>query len=395
MRKQTMGLTKHMLAGLALVLAANLNWAATMETPVQAAGGGASADEYVKKSDLGFQWNGDARIRVDLRDRSDGPAGGGEVFRPRLQGRVRIGAGGQFADNKAAWGLRLATYGNAVTRNVVLAGGDLNGLGGLDVGVDQAWMAFQPHPDVVLTAGKMPNMHGASTALFDDDLTPSGANVAWNMFHGTEGDLLRNVSLTLGYYPIRELALATADPFAILSDLTSTLGPVDLGVGFYFYNGLNAVPFGGAAGMAQAGNQVRANGLFVNDQMAVIDGRASWGFDVRDFPMTLSGEVFANVLESTQSLGYEARLDLPDVLKGSAWLLYRDVGQDATFSPWADSELGEGTGFHSGVKVGYRRALTSNVDLTLNWMRFDSFQPLTAGPSRTTNRVLVDLSAAF
>lgn len=392
MRKPTRGLTKHLLAGLALMLAASLSWAGTTDTPVQAAGGGASADEYVKKSDLGFQWNGDARIRGDVRDRSDA---GGEVFRPRLLARLRIGAGGQFADNKAAWGIRLATYGNAVTRNVTLAGGDINGAGGLDVGLDQAWMAFRPHSDVTLTAGKMPNLHGASSMVFDDDLTPAGFNLWWDIFHGSDADLLRDVSLTSGVYPIRELAVLTADPFAILTDLTGTLGQVDLGLGFYWYTGLNAVPFGGAAGMAQAGNQLRATGLFVDDQMAVVDGRASWAFDIDEFPLVLSGEAFANVMESTQNLGYEARLDLPEIFKGSAWLLYRDVGQDATFSPWTDSELGEGTGFHAGVKVGYRRPITSNVNLTLNWMRFDSFQPLTAGPARTTNRVLVDLSASF
>jgi len=394
-RKQTMGLTRHLLAGLALMLAASLSWAATMETPVQAAGGGAAADEYVKKSDLGFQWNGDARIRGDFRDRSDGPAGGAEFFRPRLRTRLRLGAEGAFADNKAAWGFRLATYANQVSRNVTLAGGDLNGAAGVDLGVDMAWMAFNPHPDVVLTAGKMPNMHGASEMIFDGDLTPAGLNVAWDIFHGSDDDLLRNVSFTGGFYPIRELALTTADPFAILTDLNGTLGPVDLGLGFYWYTGLNAVPFGGAAGMVQAGNQVRATGTFVDDQMAVIDGRASWDFDIRDFPMTLSGEVAANVMESTQCLGYEARLDMWDIFKGNAWLLYRDVGQDATFSPWADSNLGEGTGFHAGVEVGWTRPITSNVDLGLSWMRFDSFQPLTAGPARTTNRVLVDLSAAF
>ena len=393
MGKQTMGLAKHLLAGLALLTVTSLGWAATSETPVQAAGGGASADEYVKKSDLGFQWNGDARVRADFRDRSDGPASG-ELFRPRLRTRVRIGAGGEFADNKAAWGLRLSTFGNQVSRNVTLAGGDLNG-GAISLGIDQAWMAFMPHPDVVLTAGKMPNMHGASEAVFDSDLTPAGANVSWDIFHGSDADLLRNVNWTTGFYPIRELALATADPFAILTDLTGTLGPVDLGLGFYFYDGLNAVPFGGAAGMVQAGNQLRATGLFVDDQMAVIDGRVSWDFDIRDFPLTLSGEAFANVLESNQSLGYEARLDAPELFKGNAWALFRDVGQDATFSPWADSNLGEGTGFHAGVEVGWQRPITSNVSLTLNYMRFDSFQPLTAGPARTTNRVLVDLSAAF
>ena len=380
--------TQEMLVGMALLLTASLGWADTQNAPVQAAGGGASADEYVKKSELGFQWSGDARARLDVADTSTGK------LRPRLRARVRVGAKGKFDDN-ASWGFKLATSSNnPVSRNLTIAGGDANGAA-FQLGLDQAWLGFKPHEDVQIVVGKWGNPFQIGEMVFDGDLTPPGAYVSWDIFHGNESDLLRHVNLTGAWSPIREIGGVTADPFAILTELNADLGPTNAGVGFYWFSGLNAVPAGGAAGMGQAGNQVRATGLFVDDQMAVVSGRIKYPFNVHGFPLAVGGAVIYNALESSQNLGYEARVDFPKLWGGKGFAQYRDVGQDATFSPWADSDLGGGTGFHSGIEVAYGRPITKNVGWEISYFHFDTFQPLTGGGANTTHDVFLDVSGKF
>jgi len=388
LRKQTM------LVGAALLLAASLGWADTQNAPVQAAGGGASADEYVKKSDLGFQWSGDARARLDVAQAT------GTVLRPRFRTRVRLGVKGQFADT-ASWGFRLATASNAaVSRNLTLGGGDANGAA-FQFGLDQAWLGVRPPPDVSIVVGKWGTPVQIGEMVFDGDLTPPGAYVSWDIFHGSDDDLLRNVNWTTAWSPIREIGGVTADPFAVLSELNSELGPTDVGVGLYWFTGLNAqgptaagAPRGAAA-MGQAGNQVRANGFFADDQMAVVSGRISYPFEIRDFPLAVGGQVIYNAIESTQNLGYEARVDFPKLWGGKGFALYRDVGQDATFSPWADSDLGAGTGFHSGVEVTYSRPIAKHVSWALSYFHFDTFQPLTAAAANTSHIVFLDVEGKF
>lgn len=387
MRKQTM------LVGLALLLAVSLGWADTTNAPVQAAGSGSSADEYAKKSDLGFQWKGDARVRMDVSQSS------GTVLRPRLRIRARIGAGGQFAEN-ATWGFRLGTASNNVTsRNLTIAGGDANAAG-FQFGIDQAFLGFQPHEDVKIVVGKWSNPFGIGEMVFDGDLTPPGAYVSWDIFHGSDDDLLRNVNWTTAWSPIREIGGVTADPFAVMTELSGELGPTEGGVGLYWFTGLNAQgPAGGAprgaAAMGQAANQVRANGLFVDDQMAVVSGRIKYPFEIQDFPLAVGGAVIYNAMESTQNLGYEARVDFPELFGGKGRALYRDIGQDATFSPWADSDLGGGTGFHSGIEIGYSRPIAKNVWWALEYYHFDTFQPLTGGGANTTHTVFLEVEGKY
>ncbi len=75
--------------------------------------------------------------------------------------------------------------------------------------------------------------------------------------------------------------------------------------------------------------------------------------------------------------------------------MYRDVGQDATFSPWADSDLGAGTGFHSGVEVTYSRPIAKHVSWALSYFHFDTFQPLTAAAANTSHIVFLDVEGKF
>ncbi|MCC7494624.1 MAG: putative porin [Fimbriimonadaceae bacterium] len=390
MRTHASGLTR-LLSGAALLLTCGLSWADTGTTPVQAAGGGAAAEEYVKKSDLGFQWTGDARLRIDARDRSDMTAD------PRFRLRLRAGAKGAFANGKGGWGFQLATNpGDPVSKNVTLGGGDVNGGGGV-IGVDLAYFTFKPHADVALTLGKMANPFWTGTGIFDPDLHPEGAAVAWSPFQGGKGDLLKNITLKGGLFAIREFGALSADPYNASVQLTGDIGPVSTGIGLYYYSGLNAGnPFGAAAinGGAQAVNQL-VGGAFPSDNMAVVAGRASYPFQIRSFPLTIHGEAAYNTVENTQNFMYEVGVSMPQIWKGSARLVYRDSGQFSAFSPWADTELGEGTGYHSGIMASYTRPLVKGVDVTATYYHYDRFQPISGAAARTTNRFQLDLSTSF
>ncbi len=393
MHKHLMGLTRGVLTGASLLLLASTGWAATGNTPVQAAGGGAAAEEYAKKSDLGFQWNGDARLRLDTRFRIH------TVADPRFRLRLRVGAKGTFAGDGGFWGFGLATNANdAVSRNITLSGGDIGGTGG-NFGVDLAYLGFRPHERVSLVLGKMANPYWASDNVFDPDLTPEGVALGWSIYPGQKTDVIRNVRLTTGYFWVREFANVTADPYAMMTQVRSTIGPVDTGLGFYWYGGLRNVP----NAMNQAPRQW-VGGRFAMDQMGVIHGKAAVPFKVQQFPMSVGGDIWFNtstkgIAGSKQKLGWEARLDFPQLGKwngmwGKLMIRGAESLQFSTFSPWADSDLGEGTGFKAGVHAKYTVPVAKNVEVGAAYFHYDQFTPFTPGRA-STSRVMVDVSGKF
>ncbi len=405
MRMQLKGLTRSVLAGTTLLLMVGAGWAETGKTPVQAAGGGAAAEEYAKKSDLGFQWGGDARMRLDTRFQKTAFAGNVKSD-PRFRVRLRIGANGSFANDAGYWGFGLATgANNAVSRNVTLAGGDVNGNGG-NFGIDRAFVGFKPHKRLDLTVGKMANPYWASDGIFDADLTPEGFAVGWSIYPGQKGDIIKDVTFRTGYYWVRENQAVSADSYAILSQVRSSIGPVQTGVGFYYFgglrNGLNtAAGWGGA--LSQVNNQIVA-GAFGMDELMVIHGRAAHAFKVYQFPIAVSGDLWfnastKNIAGSKQKLGWEAQINLPQLGKwngrwGSLQIVGRECLQFSAFSPWADSELGEGTGYKAGLKLGYTVPVAKNVDFAASYYHYDRFTPWTPG-SQSTNRVQLDVSGKF
>ncbi len=408
MHKRLMGSTRMVFAGVALTLA-TMGMAATGNTPVQAAGGGASADEYAKKSDLGFQWGGDVRTRLDWLDSNSGAV----PDQVRLQTRLRIGAKGSFADNKAYWGLGLATNaGDPVSRDLILSGGDNNGMAG-SVGLDKAYLGFKPHANVSVTVGKAALPFKGTEAILDEDLTPPGVAVSWDIFKGSDADTVRNVNNKLAYYFVRDIVGATSDPYAVFDQLSFDVKKVELAGSLYFYGNLNGGGGGGAAAgvgaaaqqgpgalgapfFTQAAGQLLPNGRFIDNEMVVLAGRARYPFSIKGFPIAVGGDLFVNLSESKQCFGWEAKVELPDVGKGSLYLLGRDVGQYSTYAGWADNELGMGTGYHAGLEIGYDYPLTRNVGLGVKFLRFDTFQPVTLGAATTTiNRLNVAVSAGF
>lgn len=397
MRKHLMGLTRGMLVGAALLLA-GAGWAATGTTPVQAAGGGGSADEYAKKSDLGFQWGGDVRFRLDTR------APNHMVADPRFRVRLRIGATGEFGDS-AFWGFRLATgTGDPVSRNQTLAGGDANG--GSMIGIDSAYVGFRPVAPLAIMVGKMPSPYWACQGLFDDDLTPEGATLSWKIHPGKKGDTVRDVNLMTGFYWLRESRAITFDPFAVLSQVRATFGPVQTGVGFYYYAGLNKLT---AAGMPAWGNPTNLGsqviaGAYGQPRMFVVHGRAAGGFEVGSFPVNVSGDLYYNasttwIPNTAEKLGWEVQVNMPKAGKWNgryANLMIRgaESGEWSTFSGWSDSDLGEMSGYRAGIHAKYTVPVAKNVDLGASYFHYDQRTPYTGG-SMSTHRFMLDLMGKF
>ena len=375
-----------LLAAVMVLLWASLCGAETKATPVQGAGGGQAGDEYVRKSDLGFQWNGDARLRYEVMHNA--MAGNGDTIH-RLRARLRVGANGELADGKAFWGFRLETMtGNPTGANLNLRGG----LGG-DVGVGQAYMGYIPHEDVTITAGMFANPFGPATSemVFDDDLNVQGANVGWDIFGGGDEDVIKNVHNDLALCFITLPAVGNSSFQYLVGDqLTLDLGPTEAAIGIFYFGGLRS------AGPPRPNTGA---GTYVEDGFAVIQGAMAYPFEIREFPLNVGGQAIYNAATDKQNFGWEVRLDAPELGPGAARVLLRDVGQYATFANWADSELsgGLGAGYHSGVEAGYTWEVLDGVDIGLTYYHWDSFAPLGTGlvPPSANNTFQIDASTDF
>jgi hypothetical protein len=121
---------------------------------------------------------GDARLRYEIRQ--------GETLsqdtqqRERERYRLRLGLRGTLADD---WffGVRLET--NASSRSTNVTFGDDSGgpfaKGSDGVNVGQAFLGYKGFPDIVLTAGKMPNPLITTFMVWDPDINPEGLAEQW------------------------------------------------------------------------------------------------------------------------------------------------------------------------------------------------------------------------
>ena len=328
-----------------------------------------------------WTWGGDARMRYDIMAPHN--ANVNDV----VQARVRLNITGAVAEGKVKWGVGIATgTGSPISRNVTLSGGDLNG--NLGLMLDKAYVAFTPNDRFNLTLGKMPNPFWASDMIYDPDLTPEGVSMGYKLYEGSEKDLFTNVKSTTSYFGVRNAGAMTNDAWMLGEQLTASLKKVDLGLGVYYYTRLNA---GAVAGLPQL------PAAFASDNMAVIHGRARYGFNVAKFPLVLTGDITANPVESANMMAWEVRADMPKFLgTGSANLSYRQVNINSLFSPWADSDFGAGAGYRSGIRAEYNVPLYKDVTLQATYFRWDRHQALAgAAAPNTTDRFMLQVNTKF
>lgn len=327
-----------------------------------------------------WSWGGDVRARYDLV----APRGG--AVNDNMLLRARIGANGAVADGKVKWGVGLATgTGNPISRNVMLAGGDLNG--NLGVMLNLGYVAFTPNDRWSLTLGKMQNPFWASDMIYDPDLTPEGIAMTYGLYEGSDKDLFKNVKSTTAYYGVRNAGVMSADAWMLGEQITATCKKVDLGFGVYYYSRLTG---GAVAGLPQL------PAAFPSDNAAILHGRARYAFNLGKFPMVVSGDITANVVEQAQMLAWEARADMPKFLgNGAASLTYRQANINSVFSPWADSDFGSGAGYRSGLRANYNVPLYKDVTFGATYMRWDRHQALAGAGVGTIDRFQFEVNTKF
>ncbi len=340
---------------------------------------------------------GDARARYDGRDRSDGP------YRARGRTRIRAGWTIKQLDGRLDWRVRVATETHdPVSRNLTVfgrTGGEHD-----TVGLDTLQLNYRPWDTLTLSAGKVPlqSLWSASEILFDGDLTAPGVAAQWK----PAGPLgwFEKPSVTAGAYFVNAMFGATSDPYLVAGQVRGNLGPVTLTTGLYHFAGLQAINFrsseftqftNGFANLDLDGDTVAETRRIVDPSITTWRVRLDYPFRLFGKPVRGGVEYVLNTAASTQKAGYEVRLDCPELPFGEGYALWRDVGQNAVFSSWADSDLGEGTGFHSGLEIGYGAPIFDWLTLELSYFHFDRHQPLTATGGRDTDRLYVDLIAKW
>jgi hypothetical protein len=335
-----------------------------------------------------WNWGGDVRVREDLRVRTH------RSYQEELTKlRMLVGATGSLADGKVDWGFRFGTFNNAVSRNIVLAGGDLNGNNAM--GIDLAYLKFKPTDRLSVAVGKIVNPFWESYGVFDPDLTPEGAALSYRIYQAkAKGDLFSNVDNTVAYFGVRNaIAGVNNQPWMLGDQIRATTGRVDLGLACYFYSGLNEG--GKVAAMTQSSDQTVA-GLFTKDQMTVISGKVRHAFKVVKQPLVVSGEIWDNVQVSKHCMGFEGKVEAPKFLgTGRGSLTYRESNQDSTLAAWADDDLGEGTGYKAGIQAQYSVPIYKNVDFEADYFHYDRWQPLSNPGAMSTNRVFLQVEAKF
>lgn len=330
------------------------------------------AQEAAKPS---WNWGGDVRTRLDLKDQVKTPVDKG------LKLRVRLGATGQLAEGKVTWGVGLATMPpgqkSVVSRNLTLAGGNLKGENA--VGIDYAYLTFKPSTRVGVTAGKMKNPFWETDAIFDPDLTPEGLAVAVDVHQGAKGATVKNVTNALMWSPIFESAATTRDAFMLADQLKADLGPVKTALAAYFYGGLKT-----NAGADYIGK-------YTKDSMTTLSLKAAYALPIKKFPITVGVNLFDNVAVKAKSLGLEGRLDMSKVGPGALAITGRVVNNYATYKGWADDDFGPGPG-HKGFRVEYTVPVWKVVNFKTSLFHSE---PMKGSGISQHSRLFLDLSTKF
>lgn len=343
--------------------------------------GAAGAQEAARPA---WNWGGDVRVRVDLKNAFDASKPHAATFDKGLKLRVRLGANGELADGKVNWALGLSTMPSGqkavVSRNLTLAGGNLNG--GNAVGIDYAYLKFKPTKRLDIAAGKLKNPFWETDAIFDPDLTPEGVACGLDVYKGAKGAVVTDVTNTLA---LNALNLGkTANALLVGDQLKANLGPVKTALAGYLYTGLKTVAASSTFGSA-------FTGVYTKDQMTVLSLKAAYALPFKSFPVTLGVNLFDNVAVKAGSLGYEGRLDMSKVGPGTLALTGRVVNRYATYRGTVDDDFGDGTGY-KGVRLVYSLPVYKVASFTVQAFHTD---PMKGSGLLRTDRLFLDFSSKF
>lgn len=318
-----------------------------------------------------WNWSGEAELRAAVMQTPQ--AAKGNKFDKALQVKALVGANGSVAGGKVDWNVKVGTMPSGATaleRHLTLAGGNLNG--GNNIGIDQASLNFHVTKRVNILGGKFANPFTSGGAIFDPDFTPEGIACGVDVWAGTKTSLVKNVTNTAAWLPLAEIKTKTADPMMLADQLHMNIGKVPTALALYYSTGLK--------NLGQA-----------KDAATVLDLTVNYDLPIAKFPINLGAEVFGNVSQSKNALGYELKVGMSKCLTGALGVTYRNVQTAATLGALADNELGAGTGYKA-LRVEWQRPVWKTLNLDVQVNHWDGYKK--SGVA-SQNNLLIDLGTKF
>ena len=259
-----------------------------------------------------------------------------QTDRNRLTVRARFGVTAKVGD-EVAMGIRFASGSNTspATESQTL-GNDFNRY---TVGIDRAFLRWEPREDLRLEGGRIANPYFGSDLLFPDDLSLDGVAISANprIVGGV------NAFATLGAFALEELPLKSADKWLLGAQIGADVALGDktqlrIGASFYDFRNIEGVretdppPSGPRAGTvpylsSQYPTSLRQRGnTLINLNDPTSTASPVWGLASKFRPINVTGQVILRQFEPAQ-LSIVA-----DYVKNSAFNLAdirRRAGTDA------------------------------------------------------------------
>ena len=286
-----------------------------------------------EQTDLFAQTNAPASL---YRSQVESPAWSPDLTntqtnRSRLTLRARFGFNASVSDDMAA-GFRLST-GTAPTSGSQTLGAAPGFFSRPSIGLDRAWLRYEPVQDVQITGGRMAPPFFGSDLLWPEDLSLDGVAL-----HG-QRNLASGVFAfgSVGAFALQELELTTADKWLMgaqvgldwaLGDRTN----LRVGAAIYDFRNIEGVretkpaPSGALTGTVpylsseyRAGARLRGNTL-INLNDPTNTGTPAWGLASKFRPVNLTAALTLQQFEPVQvgmTLDYvkNSAFDLADITK--------------------------------------------------------------------------------
>lgn len=313
----------------------------------------------------GVSTYGDLRLRLETTDWAD--------RRDRTRGRLRARFGASYeVDDSLLLGARLVTGSRDDPNSPHVTFGD--GLDGLEVSLDRAFLTWRPREDVWVRGGKFAHPFRTNPVygelVWDADVQPEGLAFGWGTDVGAGGARLE---LSAGEIVLVEQAL---DEDALMTVAQAALAvPLGDGVEGSFSASWHRVHDPTPDGSTLLVDDDQGNALVDDDGDGKADGFAS-DFGVLDVvaaarfddtvPLQLSLEWIENLsAEDGEGSGWAAGVSWGRAARAGDWrwiVLLLRLEQDAVFSPFAQDDFPLVTD-QEGALLGANHQLTDSAGL--------------------------------
>jgi hypothetical protein len=388
----------------------------------------ATVDQLAKTRANAPEWAGRWAFRGDLRYRHEEiRAGADRQFvvgaQPvvssvdRARDRVRLRFGGTFrANDTVVVGLQLATGGND-PRSTNQTLGENSPDERRQLGIDQAFVAWQPNGTWLVRGGKMPMPWSRPTGslFFDNDIDPEGlaVNYTQGLFFGSASYMWlqergpTQVAVGTGAVDVADPAMGHAQvgiryPFTALTSLTAAVAYFD------HFAVKNRQPwFNGLPNGNSTVPQVFPAGSTTTRQVAAYDYDTLQAFAQLDstvfdtLPLSVYAEYAKNEHAPRLNTAWGYGFSLGRASNPHTWevgALYQKMGKDAMFGQWVDSDFGNGNTDTKGwvLRAGYavKQNWTLNATMFLNELNNEVFSA-TAPRNRRYDRLQLDTNFRF